>query len=135
MYIVLGASEIAANLYCNYLQLYWEGCVICSIYLRYYMKHSVHITGITLIIIYLSRLSLCFLLPSAVLWTVSLDSHICNWPYPDPNFLNRIRIRNMAHYCVIPKMLRAKSSICSINILYENRVCHWNTLIRVRPTE
>ena len=31
---ILGASEITANLYCNYEYLYWEGCVICSIYLR-----------------------------------------------------------------------------------------------------
>ena len=31
---VLGASEITANLYCNFEYLYWEGCVICSIYLR-----------------------------------------------------------------------------------------------------
>ena len=31
---ILGASHIAANLYCNYVYLYWEGCVICSIYLR-----------------------------------------------------------------------------------------------------
>ena len=31
---VLGASEITANLYCNCLYLYWEGCVIYSIYLR-----------------------------------------------------------------------------------------------------
>ena len=31
---VLGASEINANLYYNCIQLYWEGCVICSIYLR-----------------------------------------------------------------------------------------------------
>ena len=32
--LVLGASEITANLYCNCVHLYWEGCVICSIYLR-----------------------------------------------------------------------------------------------------
>ena len=24
-------SEFTANLYCNYVYLYWEGCVICSI--------------------------------------------------------------------------------------------------------
>ena len=29
--MVLGASEITANLYCNCVDLYWEGCVICSI--------------------------------------------------------------------------------------------------------
>ena len=32
--IVLGASEITANLYCNFVYLYCEGCVICIIYLR-----------------------------------------------------------------------------------------------------
>ena len=31
---VLGASEITANLYCKCVYLYWEGCLICSIYLR-----------------------------------------------------------------------------------------------------
>ena len=31
---ILGASEITANLYCNCVHLYWEGCVICSIDLR-----------------------------------------------------------------------------------------------------
>ena len=31
---LLGASEITANLCCNYVYLYWEGCVIFSIYLR-----------------------------------------------------------------------------------------------------
>ena len=31
---VLGASEITANLYCNCVYLYREGCVIFSIYLR-----------------------------------------------------------------------------------------------------
>ena len=30
---VLGDPEITANLYCNFAYLYWEGCVICSIYL------------------------------------------------------------------------------------------------------
>ena len=31
---ILGASEITANLCSYYGHLYWEGCVICSIYLR-----------------------------------------------------------------------------------------------------
>ena len=31
---VLGASEITANQYCNYGHLYWEGCMICRVYLR-----------------------------------------------------------------------------------------------------
>ena len=31
---VLGDPEITANLYCNFASLYWEGCVICSTYLR-----------------------------------------------------------------------------------------------------
>ena len=30
---LLGASEITANLYCNCVHLYWEGCVICSLYI------------------------------------------------------------------------------------------------------
>ena len=33
-YYVLGDPEVTANLYCYYAYLYWEGCVICSIYLR-----------------------------------------------------------------------------------------------------
>ena len=31
---VLGALEITANVYCNGVHLYWEGCVICSVYLQ-----------------------------------------------------------------------------------------------------
>ena len=31
---ILGDLEVTANLYCNFVYLYWEGCVICSIYLR-----------------------------------------------------------------------------------------------------
>ena len=31
---VLGLSEITENLYCNCVHLYWEGWMICSIYLR-----------------------------------------------------------------------------------------------------
>ena len=31
---IQGAPEINANLYCNFEYLYWEGCVICNIYLR-----------------------------------------------------------------------------------------------------
>ena len=34
LFNIMGAIEITANLYCNCLFLYWEGCVICSIYLR-----------------------------------------------------------------------------------------------------
>ena len=30
---LLGASEVTANLYCNCVRLYWEGCVIFSIYI------------------------------------------------------------------------------------------------------
>ena len=30
---ILGAPEITANLYCNLAYLYWEGCLICSIYI------------------------------------------------------------------------------------------------------
>ena len=32
--MVMVASEITANVYCNCVHIYWEGCVICSIYLR-----------------------------------------------------------------------------------------------------
>ena len=28
----MGDPEITANLYCNFSYLYWEGCVICSIF-------------------------------------------------------------------------------------------------------
>ena len=31
---ILGDPEATANLYCNSPYPYWEGCVICSIYLR-----------------------------------------------------------------------------------------------------
>ena len=31
---LLGDPEVTANLYCKIAYLYWEGCVICSIYLR-----------------------------------------------------------------------------------------------------
>ena len=31
---VLGDPEVTANLHCDFAYLYWEGCVICSIYLR-----------------------------------------------------------------------------------------------------
>ena len=31
---ILGVSEVTANLYCNCVHLYWEGCVIFSIFLR-----------------------------------------------------------------------------------------------------
>ena len=41
VHIVLDVSEVNANLYCNFAHLYWEGCVICSIYLRYLMGHPV----------------------------------------------------------------------------------------------
>ena len=32
--IILGDPEVTANLCCNFVYLYWEGCVICSIYMR-----------------------------------------------------------------------------------------------------
>ena len=32
--LLLDDPEVTANLYCNFAILYWEGCVICSIYLR-----------------------------------------------------------------------------------------------------
>ena len=30
---ILGDPEVTANLYCNFPYPYWEGCVICSIYI------------------------------------------------------------------------------------------------------
>ena len=30
--LLLGDPEVTTNLYCNFAYLYWEGCVICSIY-------------------------------------------------------------------------------------------------------
>ena len=38
---LLGNPEVTANLYCNFAYLYWEGFVICSIYLRYLLDHPV----------------------------------------------------------------------------------------------
>ena len=31
---ILGDPEVTTNLYCNFAYPYWEGCVVCSIYLR-----------------------------------------------------------------------------------------------------
>ena len=31
---LLGDPEVTANLYCNFAYLYWEGYLICGIYLR-----------------------------------------------------------------------------------------------------
>ena len=31
---ILGDPEVTANMCCNFAYPYWEGCVICSIYLR-----------------------------------------------------------------------------------------------------
>ena len=45
---VLGVSEITANLYCNCVHLYWEGCAIISIYI--YIKHSVYMMQNTLMV-------------------------------------------------------------------------------------
>ena len=45
--VVLGDPEVTANLYCAFAYLYWEGCVICSIYLQY---------NLTLIVLVLSLL-------------------------------------------------------------------------------
>ena len=38
---ILGDPEVTANLYCNFAYLYWECCVICSIYLRKLLGHPV----------------------------------------------------------------------------------------------
>ena len=38
---LLGDQEVTANLYCNFAYLYWEGCVICSVNLRYFLGHPV----------------------------------------------------------------------------------------------
>ena len=42
-FTLLGASEITANLSCDCVYLYSEGCVICSTYLRQYMERLVHV--------------------------------------------------------------------------------------------
>ena len=31
--LILGDPEVPANLYCNFAYPYWDGCVICSVYL------------------------------------------------------------------------------------------------------
>ena len=36
-----GFLRITADLYCNRVHLYWEGCVICTIYFRLYLKRTV----------------------------------------------------------------------------------------------
>ena len=41
---MLGDPEVTAILYCNFAFLYWEVCVICSIYLGQLMGHPVVIT-------------------------------------------------------------------------------------------
>ena len=33
-YNIVGDPEVTSNMYCNFTYLYWEGCAICSIYLR-----------------------------------------------------------------------------------------------------
>ena len=43
--LLLGASEITANLYRNCVHLYWEGYVNCRIYLRLYMELPVNEMG------------------------------------------------------------------------------------------
>ena len=40
---LLGDPEVTANLYCYFACAYWEGCVICSKYLRSLLGHSVYI--------------------------------------------------------------------------------------------
>ena len=37
--VLLGDPEVTANLYCSFAYLYWEGCDICSIYLRPILGH------------------------------------------------------------------------------------------------
>ena len=39
--LLLGDPEVTANLYYNFAYPYWEGCVICSIYLRQLLGHPV----------------------------------------------------------------------------------------------
>ena len=43
---VLGDQEVTANLYCHFAYPYWEGCVICSIYLRQLLGHPVYIARV-----------------------------------------------------------------------------------------
>ena len=49
---LLSAAEITANLYCNCIHLHWKGCAICSIYLRYLMKHCITQSYKMLLLIY-----------------------------------------------------------------------------------
>ena len=39
--IVLVDPVVTTNLYCNFAYPYWEGCVICNIYLRQLLSHPV----------------------------------------------------------------------------------------------
>ena len=46
----IGDPEVTANLYCNFAYPYWEGCEICSIYLRQLLGYPVvgyHIKWVT----------------------------------------------------------------------------------------
>ena len=40
--LVLGDPEITANMYCSFAYLYWEGCLICSIYIcgNFWVTHG-----------------------------------------------------------------------------------------------
>ena len=44
--IILGDPEVTVNPYSNFEYLDWEGCVICSIYLRKLLGHPVCINYI-----------------------------------------------------------------------------------------
>ena len=39
---ILGDAEVTANLYCNFAYPYWEGFMICSIYLRLFLVYLVY---------------------------------------------------------------------------------------------
>ena len=38
---ILGDPEVTANMCCNFAYLYWDGCIIFSIYLRQLLSHPV----------------------------------------------------------------------------------------------
>ena len=38
---ILDDPDVTISLYCNFSYPYWEGCVICSIYLRQHLGHPV----------------------------------------------------------------------------------------------
>ena len=69
--ILLGNPEVTANLYCDFPYPYGEGCVICSIYSRLLLGHSVQHT-------YYNRCEWCRERRTAV--TLQPSVHLGKWP-------------------------------------------------------